>query len=395
MKSFLKPGIIAGLMSCFLSAAAQKDMRTLIRDNEVFAANQYKLLMKNVPADKMPQNYDPVNDKLVASGTQWWTSGFYPGTLWLIYKATRDAQILAEAKKRLTLEAPMQYYTGNHDIGFMIFCSFGNAYAITKDPHYKEVILAAAETATTRYRPGMKAIQSWNRSKKFNAPVIIDNMMNLELLEWASRNGGSKRLAAIAENHANTTLKNHFRPDGSSYHAVDYDTATGAVLKKVTHQGYADESAWARGQAWALYGYTMMYRFTRKPEYLAHAHKVAAFILDHPNLPEDKVPYWDFNVPDIPDAPRDVSAAAVMASALLELAQYSGKKQKTAYVADAATMIRSMATTYRSAPGGSKGFILTQSVGSLPGRSEVNVSLSYADYYFMEALERYKKWVLK
>ncbi|WP_026309714.1 glycoside hydrolase family 88 protein [Niabella aurantiaca] len=395
MKSFLKPGITAGLVCFFLSAAAQKDMRTLIRNNEVFAANQYKLLMKNTPPDKMPQNYDPAKDKLVASGTAWWTSGFYPGTLWLIYKATKDPEILTEAKKRLVQEAPMQYYTGNHDIGFMIFCSFGNAYAITKDPHYKEVILTAAETATKRYRQGMKAIQSWNKSKKFNAPVIIDNMMNLELLEWASRNGGSKLLAEIAENHANTTLKNHFRPDGSSYHAVDYDTATGAVLKKVTHQGYADESAWARGQAWALYGYTMMYRFTKKPEYLAQAHKIAAFILDHPNLPEDKVPYWDFNAPDIPNAPRDVSAAAVMASALLELAQYSNPKQKASYRTSAATMIRSMATTYRSQPGGSKGFILTRSVGNLPGRSEVNVSLSYADYYFMEALDRYKRWVLK
>ncbi|WP_300599831.1 glycoside hydrolase family 88 protein [Niabella sp.] len=395
MKCFLKLGIAAALMCCILNVSAQKNMRALIKKDEAFAASQYKLLMKNAPADKMPQNYDPAKDKLVASGIDWWTSGFYPGTLWLIYKATKDPQILAEAKKRLVLEEPMKYYTGNHDIGFMIFCSFGNAYVITKDPHYKEVILTAAETATKRYKPGMKAIQSWNKSQKFNAPVIIDNMMNLEMLEWASRNGGSKRLADIAENHANTTLKNHFRPDGSSYHAVDYDTATGAVLKKVTHQGYTDESAWARGQAWGLYGYTMMYRFTKKPEYLAHAHKIAAFILNHPNLPKDKVPYWDFNAPDIPNALRDVSAAAVMASALLELAQYSNQKQKATYIADATTMIRSMSTIYKSQPGGSKGFILTQSVGHLPGKSEVNVSLSYADYYYMEALQRYKQWVLK
>ncbi|MBZ4191185.1 glycoside hydrolase family 88 protein [Niabella sp. 3A5MI-3] len=370
-------------------------MRMLIKNDEAFAASQYKLLMKNVPAGKMPQNYDPAKDQLVVSGTDWWTSGFYPGALWLIYKATNDTAILAEAKRKLIVEEKIKYYTGNHDIGFMIFCSFGNAYAITKDPGYKEVILTAAETATKRYRPGMQAIQSWNKSTKFNAPVIIDNMMNLELLEWASRNGGSKRLAGIAENHANTTLKNHFRPDGSSYHAVDYDTATGAVIKKVTHQGYADESAWARGQAWGLYGYTMMYRFTKKTEYLAQAHKIAGFILTHPNLPADKVPYWDFNAPDIPAAPRDVSAGAVIASALLELAQYSNKEQKAVYTSNAADMIRSMSTTYKSQPGGSKGFILTQSVGHLPGKSEVNVSLSYADYYYLEALDRYKSWVLK
>ncbi|HEX7756496.1 MAG TPA: glycoside hydrolase family 88 protein [Niabella sp.] len=395
MKQILFFGMAIGLLAVSVSARAQKDMRALIKNNEAFAAAQYKILMKNVPDHQMPQYYDPAKEQLAVSDVNWWTSGFYPGTLWLIYKATGDPEILVEAKKKLTIEEPMKYYTGNHDIGFMIFCSFGNAYAITGDPHYRDVILTAAETATKRYRPGMHAIQSWNKSQKFNAPVIIDNMMNLELLEWASRNGGSRQLAEIAVNHANTTLKNHFRTDGSSYHVVDYDTATGRVLKRVTHQGYADESAWARGQAWGLYGYTMMYRFTRKPEYLAHAHKIARFILNNPNLPADKVPYWDFNAPDIPNAPRDVSAAAVMASALLELAQYSNKKQRTFYQTNAATQLRSLSTTYRSKPGESKGFLLTQSVGHLPGHSEVNVSLTYADYYFMEALERYKQWVLK
>ncbi|MBO9617946.1 MAG: glycoside hydrolase family 88 protein [Niabella sp.] len=395
MNPILRLTVAAGLLLTAVAGAAQQNMRTLVKEDETFAAAQYKLLMQKVPADKMPQNYDPAKDQLIVSSVDWWTSGFYPGTLWLIYKATKDPQILVEAKKRLTIEEPMQYYTGNHDIGFMINCSFGTAYQLTKDPHYKDVLLTAAQTATKRYRRGMHAIQSWNKSKKFNAPVIIDNMMNLELLEWASTNGGTKYLAEVAENHANTTLKNHFRPDGSSYHVVDYDTATGAVLKRVTHQGYADASAWSRGQAWGLYGYTMMYRFTKKPEYLAHAHKIAKFILSNPNLPADNVPYWDFDAPDIPNAPRDVSAAAVMASALLELAQYSNAKQKTDYIKDATAIIKALSTTYRSKPGGSKGFILTQSVGSLPSKSEVNVSLSYADYYFMEALDRYKQWVLK
>lgn len=376
-------------------AIAQTNMRMLIKNDEAFAAAQYKILAKNVPDNKMPQYYDPAKKELKTANVQWWTSGFYPGTLWLIYKSTKDAAILAEAKNKLAIEEPIKYFTGNHDIGFMIYCSFGTAYDITKDPKYREVILTAAETATERYKPGMKAILSWNAGQRYAGPVIIDNMMNLELLEWASKNGGNKNLAEIARNHANTTLKNHYRPDGSSYHVVDYDTLTGKVLKKVTHQGYADESAWSRGQAWGLYGYTMMYRFTKNPAYLAHAHKIAQFILTHENLPADKIPYWDFNAPDIPNAPRDVSAGAITASALLELAQYSNKTQKAGYIKEATTMIRSMSEKYKSAPGGSDGFILTQSVGHLPGNSEINVSLTYADYYYMEALDRYKRWVLK
>jgi uncharacterized protein YyaL (SSP411 family) len=224
--------------------------------------------------------------------------------------------------------------------------------------------------------------------------VIIDNMMNLELLEWASRNGGDKRLGEIAVNHANTTLQNHFRADGSSWHVIDYDLASGTVARKKTHQGYSDESAWARGQSWGLYGYTMMYRFTKDPAYLSQARKIAGFLLNHPRLPSDKVPYWDYDAPDIPDARRDVSAGSIMASALLELAQYTKGKEKEEYVNTAATILQSLASSYRSPAGGNGGFILDHSVGHLPGNSEVDVPLTYADYYFVEALLRYKKWCL-
>lgn len=375
-------------------STSNKISRSTIESNEKFAAEQYKILMKNTPADVMPVNYDPANNNLKTGKTDWWTSGFYPGSLWLIYKATKDPVIKEEAEKRLKLQESIKYFTDNHDIGFMIFCSFGTAYDITKKPEYKDVIMTAAETATKRYNPAMQSIKSWNKSQKYTAPVIIDNMMNLELLEWATQQGGDRKYAEIARNHANTTLKNHFRPDNSSYHVVDYNPETGAVLKKVTHQGYADESAWARGQAWGLYGYTMMYRFTKNNKYLDHANKIASFILNHPNLPKDKIPYWDFNAPDIPGAKRDASAGAIMASALLELAQYGSGSLKKKYIDDAAAMIKALSTTYRSAPGANKGFILQNSVGHLPGNSEVDVSLTYADYYYLEALDRYKRWVL-
>ncbi|RYF86227.1 MAG: glucuronyl hydrolase, partial [Chitinophagaceae bacterium] len=306
-----------------------------------------------------------------------------------------DLAIRTEALKRLNLLEPTKNYTGNHDLGFMMYCSFGTAYAITKDPAYKDVIFTAAGSLATRYRPSIKAIQSWNTSQKFKCPVIIDNMMNLELLEWVSQNGGDKKYAEIAVNHANTTLKNQFRPDFSSWHVIDYDLEKGDVYKKLTHQGFADESAWARGQAWGLYGYIVMYRFTKDPAYLSLAKNITKFILNHPNLPADKVPFWDFNAPDIPNALRDVSAASVTASALLELAQYTKGKERKEYVTVAEDILKVLSSpTYRAKAGTNGGFILEHSVGHLPAKSEVDVPLTYADYYFIEALQRYKKWYL-
>jgi hypothetical protein len=388
--SMLFFSICIGLIA--LSQPSKDAMKQLINDNLRFAADQYKVMMKNTPPNVMPRSF---RDTLITSNIRWWCSGFYPGTLWLIYSGTRDNEIRAEAEKRLALQEPMKTYTGNHDLGFMIFCPFGTAYDITKNPAYKEVVLTAAETLAKRYRPSIKSIQSWDSSANFKCPVIIDNMMNLELLEWAAKNGGDKKYHDIAVNHSNTTIKNHYRPDNSSWHVIDYDLASGTVSRKKTHQGYADGSAWARGQSWGLYGFVMMYRFTKDPAYLAQAQKIAKFLLNHPNLPADKIPYWDYNAPDIPNAKRDVSAGSIMASALLELAQYTKGKEKSEYINTAAAIIQSLASpAYRSAPGGNGGFILAHSVGHLPGKSEVDVPLTYADYYFVEALLRYKKWYL-
>ncbi|MES2277199.1 MAG: glucuronyl hydrolase [Bacteroidota bacterium] len=368
-------------------------MAKLIAENMKLAERQYTLLSKQVPANMMPRTYQ--DGQNVNSNMVWWTSGFYPGTLLYIYEYTKNPAILAEAEKRMKSLEAEKTDTIDHDLGFKMFCSFGNAYRLTNNPQYKEVLMAAGQSLSMRFRPSIQSIQSWNKSAKFNCPVIIDNMMNLEMLEWDSRNGGPAKLGTIAVTHANTTLKNHFRKDYSSYHVVDYDLATGKIIKKATAQGAADSSAWSRGQSWALYGYTMMYRFTHDARYLKQARGIAQFIVHNPTLPADKVPYWDFNAPGIPNAMRDVSAASIYASALLELGQYTTGTEKQSYVKVAKTVLQSLSTdAYRAEGGENGGFLLKHSVGSIPNKTEVDVPLTYADYYFLEALLRYKKWYL-
>jgi len=334
-----------------------------------------------------PRTADSGRLKLVSSKD--WTSGFFPGELWFLYEYSGKQEWKMEAPKFTANIEKEKTNGGTHDMGFKIYCSVGTGYRLTKDAHYKAVIIEAAKTLSTRFNPVTGVIKSWDTRTKWKNPVIIDNMMNLELLFAATQLSGDSSFYKIAVSHANTTMKNHFRADYSSYHVVDYDSLTGVVVKKLTHQGYADESAWARGQAWALYGYTMCYRFTKDKKYLQQAEKVASFILNHPNLPKDLVPYWDFNAPNIPNEERDASAAAVIASGLYELSLYS--KNTASYKTAADKIITSLTNNYRSPVGESNGFILLHSTGSRPSKSEVDVPLSYADYYYLEALLRYKK----
>ena len=377
------------------NTSTKNKMTQLIDEQFSFAAQQYKVLSKNVAGDVMPKTFNTKTNKVETSDTKWWCSGFYPGTLLYIYEYTKDTEIKKEAEKRLSILEKEKHFTGNHDLGFMMYCSFSNAYRLFGKPEDKATIDTAAASLATRYRPSVKAIQSWNSNKIYNCPVIIDNMMNLELLSWVTDNGGNAKYKEIAITHANTTLIHQFRPDYSSYHVIDYDLNTGKVLKKITAQGAADSSAWSRGQAWGLYGYTMMYRFTKDKNYLKQAKKIAEFILNHPNLPEDKIPYWDFDAPNMPNALRDASAGAVVASALLELGQYTNKAEKKLYVASAEKMLQSLSSDkYRAKLGENGGFLLTHSVGSIPHKSEIDVPLTYADYYFLEALLRYKNWYL-
>jgi hypothetical protein len=318
-----------------------------------------------------------------------WTSGFYPGCLWYIYEYTGDEKFLGAAKKFTMNLEKEQFNGGTHDLGFMMYCSFGNGYRIAEVEGYREVIIQSAKTLATRFNPNVGCTRSWDHNQdKWQYPVIIDNMMNLELLFWVARETEDADLYKLALTHAETTMKNHYRGDHSSWHVLDYDTITGEVLHRHTHQGYAHESAWARGQSWGFYGFTMVYRETGEQKFLDHARGIADFLLNHENLPEDMVPYWDFNAPNIPDEPRDASAAAILCSGLYELSTHLGEEGEK-YKLAADKILQSLSSEkYRAGIGENNNFILMHSVGHLPGGSEVDVPIIYADYYYIEAYMR-------
>jgi rhamnogalacturonyl hydrolase YesR len=364
------------------------------------AATQTLLMLKEVEAAKTQEDSKKgvlvsprtlaTDGKLVLVPSKDWTSGFFPGVLWYLYEFIGQKPWEDQAKTFTAQLEKEKLNGGTHDMGFKIYCSYGNGYRLTGDPAYREVIIQSAKTLATRFNPKVGCIRSWDHnSDKWQFPVIIDNMMNLELLFAATKLTGDSSFYKIAVSHANTTMKNHFRPNFSSYHVVDYDPATGNVLHKQTHQGYAHESSWARGQAWGVYGYTMCYRETQNPQYLEQAEKIAAFILNNPRLPKDLIPYWDFDAPNIPNEPRDASAAAVIASAFYELSRYSAIGKF--YLKKADQIMKNLTNEYRSPIGQNRGFILIHSTGSKPMNSEVDVPLNYADYYYLEALLRAKQ----
>ena len=361
-----------------------------------YAAGQLKILVNECePSDTetlLPHSLSNEGELLYTT-PQGWTSGFFPGALWYMYELTGDKYWAEKAARHTEILEEVQYNVDHHDTGFMIGCSYGNGLRLLGTEAYKPIMIQAAKSLCTLYRPAAGVIQSWspeNTTVKRNGwqcAVIIDNMMNLELLFEASKLSGDPSFAEIAVTHANTTMKNHYRPDFSCYHVVDYNPETGEIREKKTAQGYADESVWARGQAWGLYGYTLCYRYTRNPEYLAQAEKIAEFLLNHPNLPEDLVPYWDYTCPDIPDTYRDASSAAIIASALYELCDYSDNK--ALYKEKADKMVESLsAAPFRSEAGTAHGFLLNSSVTSIPHGADINVPLNYADYYYLEALVR-------
>jgi rhamnogalacturonyl hydrolase YesR len=325
-----------------------------------------------------------------------WTEGFFPGTLWYAYNFNGDEKYKEAAEYFQNKFIDHRFLTFYHDLGFVFNNSFGAAYRNTKNEEYKRVMIDAGNSLIQRYNSTVGCIQSWDADRGWQAqrgwkfPVIIDNMMNLELLFELTKLTGDTTYYEIAVNHANTTMKNHFRDDYSSYHVVDYDPETGSVRRKQTAQGYSHESAWARGQAWGLYGFTMCYRYTKDKQYLDLAEKIARFYLTNKNLPDDLVPYWDFDAPKIPDEPRDVSAAAIVASALIELDGYSAED----FLSPAQSILRSLASdNYTAQIGTNNNFILKHSVGSIPHGNEIDVPLIYADYYYLEALIRLKNLI--
>jgi unsaturated chondroitin disaccharide hydrolase len=357
-----------------------------------YCVQQADRSLQQIPADSvnLPRNIENGKSTWKYVSYHDWCSGFWPGILWYLYEGTHDAKLKTAADKFTRELIPLSNHTGfDHDLGFMVFNSFGNGYRLTKNPEYKQVILNSADSLATLFNPKVGTILSWpSMVKKMGWPhnTIIDNMINLELLFWASKNGGSKHLYDIAVKHAETTMHNHFRPDYSSYHVVVYDTVTGKKIKGVTHQGYADNSMWARGQSWAIYGFTMCYRETKKAEFLDFAQKVTDVYLK--SLPADLVPYWDFNAPDIPDAPKDASAAAVTASALLELSTFVKDKAKAQlYRHKAEQMLIALSSAKYQSRETNPAFLL-HSTGHKPNGTEIDASIIYADYYYLEALLR-------
>ncbi len=377
-----------------LSASCNNDKQTevnwesLISENLKFAEKQYLAMEHSIPEGLMPRSFE--NGEFITSNTSWWCSGFYPGTLWYLYENSKNEELKEIAHKRTMSLENEQFNTGTHDLGFMLYCSFGNGLRITENKEYEDILLQGAESLISRFNENTGCIQSWDNDN-WQYPVIIDNMMNLEFLFWAYRQTENEELLAKIISHIENTIKDHYREDFSSYHLVSYDTINGDVIKKQTVQGYADESAWARGNAWGLYGFVTVYRDTKDERYLEHAINIAKFLVNHPNLPEDKIPYWDFNAPNIPDAKRDASAGAIIASALLELSDYAETDLSEELFNTAKTMIYSLATNYRAEAGENGNFILKHSVGNLNKDSEVDVPLTYADYYFVESLIRLKE----
>jgi hypothetical protein len=387
----------AALPSAAVKSVAQVESDELlarIPDTFNFAAAQYRLLLQHIKSDvDQPRTFSHGALKLVEAKD--WTSGFFPGSLWYLYEYTEDAKWKVAAQNYTQRLESVKNYRGTHDVGFMLNCSYGNGYRLTHDPAYRNVLILGARSLATRFSAPVGLIRSWDFGA-WQYPVIIDNMMNLELLTWAARKGREPRLRDIATQHADNTLTNHFRADASSIHLVDYDPRNGAVLNKQTVQGAGDSSAWARGQAWGLYGYTMMFRETRRAEYLAQAGRIARFIMNHPRLPADKVPYWDFDAPAIPNTPRDASAAAIIAAALVELSTFVDAEFGARVRRFARQQLLSLSSSaYLAKLGGNGGFLLMHSVGNRPDNTEVDVPLNYADYYFLEALLRYRKSTAK
>ena len=376
-------------ISCKSIATKSEDIKNLSLASNTIPTNRFVQLAKHpVSLDGIPRSIDKDLNKLKTTSSTTWTSGFFAGNLWYIYLLTNDNFYKEKAIQWTKIVEKEKTNDSDHDIGFKIYNSFGNAYKITHNQDYADVVVKAAKTLITRYNNDVKAIQSWNAKKGvWNFPVIIDNMMNLELLFEASLITQDNKFYQVAVNHANTTLKNHFRTDHSTYHVVDY-FPDGKVKAKKTHQGYSDDSAWVRGQAWAVYGFTMAYRYTKDLTYLNQAAQTANFYLNHKNLPLDGIPFWDFNDPNIPNAPKDVSAATIMASAFYELYEYTKKPMYLDYankVLDNLLQPEYLLNNKLETP-----FILNRSTGNYNKNSELDCPIVYADYYFLEALLRQK-----
>ena len=389
-------GVVCAI-ACVSCTSTKEAATPFIQENVDFAKAQLGLAIDTIEASGKCLNPVTLNtdSSVYYCGYADWRSGFFPGSIWYLYELSGDSAYLPLARKYTEAIRQAENLTWHHDIGFIINCSFGNGLRLAPDTAYSNAMVQAAKSLSTRFRPNAKVIQSWDvngnswqSQRGWECPVIIDNMMNLELLFEATKLSGDSTFYNIAVAHADRTLAEHFRPDGSCYHVIDYNIEDGSVRHRQTAQGYADESIWSRGQAWAIYGFTVCYRETKDRKYLDQALKTFDLMKNHPRMPEDLIPYWDMDAPKIPNEPRDASSASCIASALYEISTYD-VPDAASYKAYADRIMESLASpAYRAKVGTNGNFLLMHSVGSIPHNSEIDVPLNYADYYFMEALKR-------
>lgn len=383
------------LLACTSSSGGDPEDETLNVEDEIqYCLDKIAISLEN------SQRYDMLPASIPAGEYHWetkkagrWTSGFWPGILWYAYEYSNDPSLKKEAEKfTRALEPVLHRPVKSHDLGFIFYSSYGNAYRITGNERYRETLLVAADSLTHLFNPKAGTILSWPAKVRdkiyYPHNTIIDNMLNLELLFWAAKATGDSTYFNMAETHALTTMKNHIRSDSTTWHVIVYDS-TGGVKEKVTHQGYADNSLWARGQAWGIYGFTLCYRETGNPAFLQTARSLAAAYLKR--LPADRIPYWDFEDPAIPEASRDASAAAITASALLELSTLvDNTSLQQQYRQSAREILQSLSSEAYKSNQQNAAFLM-HSTGSKPGNYEIDVPIIYADYYYLEALLRLKK----
>ncbi len=382
---------ISWLLTCiifFTSCKPHEPKEIMTADiDQLLIARYNKVLNYTLDSTAFPRSYNPEAKQILKRPSKDWTSGFYAGNLWMLSDITKESRFRESAQKWTAFMEKEKFNDGTHDMGFKVYNSFGLGYNRTGKEHYKDVLISSAQTLASRFNRNVQSIRSWDfNSDQWEFPVIIDNMMNLELLFEATKLSGDSTFHKLAVKHANTTLSNHFRPDDSTVHVVVYDTINGNVKERVTHQGYSNESAWARGQGWAIYGYTMAYRYTKNEDYLKQAQATANFFIKNKNLPADGIPYWDFDAPNIPDEPRDVSAAAIVASALVELYGYTDKQD---YINYSRKVLNSLKSEEYILPADLEiPFILQHSSGDWSKRSEMDEPIIYGDYYFLELMLR-------
>ncbi|MBP1841276.1 glycoside hydrolase family 88 protein [Formosa algae] len=389
---------LLGIVCMFLiSCNAEKKEAVTVVKTEIqtdVLLNQHATKLKEIlstlkTTDSFPRHIFKGKTNWELVGIKDWCSGFWAGTLWYAYEQSKDSTLLKGAKQFTeALESLAYTPPKNHDLGFQLYCSYGNGFRLTGNQKYKQILLDAANNLVTLYNPNVGSIHSWPYRTDYSHNTIIDNMMNLELLFWAAKNGGDASLYDMAESHAEVTMKHIVRPDATLYHVAAFNDSTGAFIKGYTHQGYADESMWARGQAWGIYGFSFTYKETGREDFLKTAINLSDKFLER--LPEDGMPYWDFDDPKIPNTPKDASAAAVAACGLLELSTLVKDSELQVKYRTAAKKLINLLSSSAYLSRSTNQALLLHATGNYPDGSEIDESIIYADYYYMEALMRLK-----